>query len=102
MKEVEVDKHKILLVKSEGQFSAVGSLCSHYGVPLIKGNQRKLNILIRIQSYNVCTPCSGLHKAKVDSKLISSGYSNAWVSNCPGKSVCQDKRPDNRVAGRML
>ncbi|XP_012680667.2 apoptosis inducing factor mitochondria associated 4 [Clupea harengus] len=37
MKEVEVDKHKILLVKNEGQFSAVGSRCSHYGAPLVKG-----------------------------------------------------------------
>ncbi|XP_076138281.1 apoptosis inducing factor mitochondria associated 4 isoform X1 [Alosa pseudoharengus] len=37
MKEVEVDKHKILLVKSKGQFSAVGSRCSHYGAPLIMG-----------------------------------------------------------------
>lgn len=38
MKEVEVDHQKILLVRNEGQFSAVGTLCTHYGAPLIKGN----------------------------------------------------------------
>ncbi|XP_066534346.1 apoptosis inducing factor mitochondria associated 4 isoform X2 [Hoplias malabaricus] len=37
MKEVEVNHHKILLVRNEGKFSAVGSLCTHYGAPLIKG-----------------------------------------------------------------
>ncbi|KAI4878558.1 hypothetical protein NFI96_016752 [Prochilodus magdalenae] len=37
MKEVEVAHHKILLVRNEGKFSAVGSLCTHYGAPLIKG-----------------------------------------------------------------
>ncbi|TSN39313.1 Apoptosis-inducing factor 3 [Bagarius yarrelli] len=38
MKEVEVDHQKILLVRNEGQFSAVGALCTHYGAPLIKGS----------------------------------------------------------------
>ncbi|XP_030632608.1 apoptosis inducing factor mitochondria associated 4 [Chanos chanos] len=37
MKEVEVDQHKMLLVRSNGEFSAVGNLCTHYGAPLIKG-----------------------------------------------------------------
>uniref|UniRef100_A0A8C7GN43 Apoptosis inducing factor mitochondria associated 4 n=1 Tax=Oncorhynchus kisutch TaxID=8019 RepID=A0A8C7GN43_ONCKI len=37
MKEVEVDEQKILLVRTQGLYSAVGSKCSHYGAPLIKG-----------------------------------------------------------------
>ncbi|ROK28224.1 Apoptosis-inducing factor 3 [Anabarilius grahami] len=37
MKEVEVDRHKILLVRNKGEFAAVGGLCTHYGAPLIKG-----------------------------------------------------------------
>ncbi|XP_077063536.1 apoptosis inducing factor mitochondria associated 4 [Siphateles boraxobius] len=37
MKEVEVDQHKILLVRNKGEFAAVGGLCTHYGAPLIKG-----------------------------------------------------------------
>ncbi|KAI2656280.1 Apoptosis-inducing factor 3 [Labeo rohita] len=37
MKEVVVDESKILLVRNNGEFTAVGGLCSHYGVPLIKG-----------------------------------------------------------------
>ncbi|XP_067306716.1 apoptosis inducing factor mitochondria associated 4 [Pseudorasbora parva] len=37
MKEVELDQHKILLVRNKGEFAAVGGLCTHYGAPLIKG-----------------------------------------------------------------
>lgn len=37
MKEVTVGDQKVLLVRSEGQYSAVGGRCSHYGAPLIKG-----------------------------------------------------------------
>ncbi|XP_028976410.2 apoptosis inducing factor mitochondria associated 4 [Esox lucius] len=37
MKEVEVEEQKILLIRTQGQYSAVGSKCSHYGAPLIKG-----------------------------------------------------------------
>ncbi|KAM4796386.1 apoptosis-inducing factor 3-like [Rhinophrynus dorsalis] len=37
MREFEVQGHGILLVKSNGSFSAVGSKCSHYGAPLSKG-----------------------------------------------------------------
>lgn len=38
MKEVTVGDQKVLLVRTRGQYSAVGSQCSHYGAPLIKGN----------------------------------------------------------------
>uniref|UniRef100_A0AAY4D165 Rieske domain-containing protein n=1 Tax=Denticeps clupeoides TaxID=299321 RepID=A0AAY4D165_9TELE len=37
MKEVEVGQQKVLLVRGEAGFSAVGGLCSHYGAPLVKG-----------------------------------------------------------------
>ncbi|XP_056329563.1 apoptosis inducing factor mitochondria associated 4 [Danio aesculapii] len=37
MKQVLVDENKILLVRNNGEFTAVGGLCSHYGAPLIKG-----------------------------------------------------------------
>ncbi|XP_053363565.1 apoptosis inducing factor mitochondria associated 4 [Clarias gariepinus] len=37
MKEVELDNQKILLVRNEGEFRAMGALCSHYGAPLVKG-----------------------------------------------------------------
>lgn len=39
MKEVEVEGQRILLVRTQGQYSAVGTKCSHYGAPLIKGKQ---------------------------------------------------------------
>ncbi len=37
MKEVTVGEQKVLLVHSRGQYSAVGSQCSHYNAPLVKG-----------------------------------------------------------------
>ncbi|KAM4699305.1 apoptosis-inducing factor 3-like isoform 1-T2 [Discoglossus pictus] len=37
MREFQVQGHPILLVNSNGVFSAVGSKCSHYGAPLSKG-----------------------------------------------------------------
>ncbi|XP_033905208.3 apoptosis-inducing factor 3-like isoform X1 [Acipenser ruthenus] len=37
MREVEVGSHKVLLVRSEGGYSAVGNLCTHYGATLSKG-----------------------------------------------------------------
>ncbi|XP_042342326.1 apoptosis inducing factor mitochondria associated 4 [Plectropomus leopardus] len=37
MKEVTVGEQKVLLVRTRGQYSAVGSQCSHYNAPLAKG-----------------------------------------------------------------
>ncbi|XP_019944120.2 apoptosis inducing factor mitochondria associated 4 [Paralichthys olivaceus] len=37
MREVTVGEQKVLLVRTHGQYSAVGSQCSHYNAPLIKG-----------------------------------------------------------------
>ncbi|XP_078081057.1 apoptosis inducing factor mitochondria associated 4 isoform X2 [Mustelus asterias] len=37
MREVEIKNRKVLLIKSNGEFSAIGHLCSHYGSPLVKG-----------------------------------------------------------------
>ncbi|TWW77298.1 Apoptosis-inducing factor 3 [Takifugu flavidus] len=37
MKEVMVGEKKVLLVCSQGQYSAIGSQCSHYNAPLVKG-----------------------------------------------------------------
>ncbi|XP_067864314.1 apoptosis inducing factor mitochondria associated 4 [Heptranchias perlo] len=37
MREVEIENHKVLLIKSNGEFSALGHLCTHYGAPLVKG-----------------------------------------------------------------
>ncbi|XP_070761728.1 apoptosis inducing factor mitochondria associated 4 [Enoplosus armatus] len=37
MKEVTVGDQKVLLVCTQGQYSAVGSQCTHYSAPLVKG-----------------------------------------------------------------
>ncbi|XP_068615657.1 apoptosis-inducing factor 3-like [Brachionichthys hirsutus] len=37
MKEVTVGGQKVLLVRSQGQYSAVGTKCTHYNAPLVKG-----------------------------------------------------------------
>lgn len=37
MKEVAVEHHKVLVVRTDGRYSAVGSRCTHYNAPLVKG-----------------------------------------------------------------
>jgi len=37
MKEVEVGGQKVLLLKSQGKYHAVGAKCTHYGAPLVNG-----------------------------------------------------------------
>lgn len=37
MKEVAVENHKVLVVRTDGRYSAVGSRCTHYNAPLVKG-----------------------------------------------------------------
>ncbi|KAM9348867.1 apoptosis-inducing factor 3-like [Symphorus nematophorus] len=37
MMEVEVGHHSVLLTRTEGQYSAIGHQCTHYGAPLSKG-----------------------------------------------------------------
>ncbi|XP_069766842.1 apoptosis inducing factor mitochondria associated 4 [Narcine bancroftii] len=37
MREFEVENNKLLVIKSNGEFSAIGHLCAHCGVPLVKG-----------------------------------------------------------------
>ncbi|XP_029923933.1 apoptosis-inducing factor 3 [Myripristis murdjan] len=37
MMEVEVGHHNVLLMRSEGKYSATGNQCTHYGAPLSKG-----------------------------------------------------------------
>jgi len=37
MKEVEVGGVKVLLLKSQGTYHAMGAKCTHYGAPLVNG-----------------------------------------------------------------
>ncbi|XP_078278312.1 apoptosis-inducing factor 3-like [Rhinoraja longicauda] len=37
MREFEVENHKVLVIKSNGEFSAIGHLCAHNGAQLVKG-----------------------------------------------------------------
>ena len=38
MREVQVGEGKALLVRSEGEFNAIGPKCTHFGAPLVKGS----------------------------------------------------------------
>ena len=37
MREVDIGDSKALLVRQNGEFSAIGHKCTHYGAPLVKG-----------------------------------------------------------------
>ena len=37
MREVEVGKGKVLVVRDGSEFYALGNKCSHYSAPLVKG-----------------------------------------------------------------
>ena len=37
MQEVDIGESKALLIRQNGQFSAIGHKCTHYGAPLAKG-----------------------------------------------------------------
>lgn len=37
MKEVDIGDSKALLVRQNGEFTAIGHKCTHYGAPLVKG-----------------------------------------------------------------
>lgn len=39
MREVELGWGKVLLVKDNGEFHALGHKCPHYGAPLVKGEK---------------------------------------------------------------
>lgn len=39
MREVELGWGKVLLLKDNGEFHALGHKCPHYGAPLVKGKQ---------------------------------------------------------------
>ena len=41
MREVEVGEHKVLLVRLDGEFYAVGGECTHFGAPLADGTIHK-------------------------------------------------------------
>lgn len=49
MRAVEVGeaKVKVLLVKENDQFYAVGGKCSHYSAPLVKGELYKVSTILR-------------------------------------------------------
>ncbi|GCC23662.1 hypothetical protein chiPu_0002060 [Chiloscyllium punctatum] len=37
MREIEINNHKLLLIKANGEFSTIGHLCTHYGSQLVNG-----------------------------------------------------------------
>ncbi|XP_059187276.1 apoptosis inducing factor mitochondria associated 4 [Centropristis striata] len=107
MKEVTVGEQKVLLVRTRGQFSAVGSQCSHYNAPLIKG--ALVGDRVRCPFHGACfnvrtgdieeypgldsLPC---YKVKVDDgKVYVSVSKNSLKSTRRVKEMCGMK-PDSK------
>ncbi|XP_036392408.1 apoptosis inducing factor mitochondria associated 4 [Megalops cyprinoides] len=105
MLEVEVGQQKVLLVRSEGEYSAVGSLCTHYGAPLSKGalSGSKVRCPWHGACFNVKTgdieeypgldslPC---YKVKIENDKVF-----VTVSKKAAKLVKRVKEMGSRVAG---
>ncbi|KAM9788521.1 apoptosis-inducing factor 3-like [Neosynchiropus ocellatus] len=95
MMEVKVGHHSVLLTRTEGRYSAVGSQCTHYGAPLSKGviSGHRVRCPWHGACFNVhtgdleehpgldCLPC---HKVKVENNKV-------YVS-VNKKTVIQEKR----------
>ncbi|XP_051536984.1 apoptosis-inducing factor 3 isoform X1 [Myxocyprinus asiaticus] len=81
MMEVEVGHHNILLIRSDGVYSAISNQCTHYGAPLSKGvlSGHRVRCPWHGSCFNVktgdleeypgidCLPC---HKVKVDNSKV--------------------------------
>ncbi|XP_051956695.1 apoptosis-inducing factor 3 [Xyrauchen texanus] len=81
MMEVEVGHHNILLIRSDGVYSAISNQCTHYGAPLSKGvlSGHRVRCPWHGSCFNVktgdleeypgidCLPC---HKVKVENSKV--------------------------------
>ena len=52
MKEISVGNYKALLVRDQGEYSAIGPKCTHYGAPLAKGSLK--NGTVRCPWHGAC------------------------------------------------
>uniref|UniRef100_A0AAR2LQU1 Rieske domain-containing protein n=1 Tax=Pygocentrus nattereri TaxID=42514 RepID=A0AAR2LQU1_PYGNA len=131
MKEVEVNHHKIVLVRNEGKFSAVGGLCTHYGAPLIKGalvgnrvrcpwhgacfNTTTGDIeeypgLDSLPTYKVCLKSLTLWKLRklTQCRIILGCISSCpmfmclWCSTGPASLQCAETLRQNNYGGRII
>lgn len=71
MKEFTVEEAKVLLVKDQGRFHAIGGKCTHYGAGLSKGTDQ----------YDPCSRCV------MREPFLAGAYSNGYV-RCPWHGAC--------------
>uniref|UniRef100_A0A8C5N9B5 Apoptosis-inducing factor 3-like n=1 Tax=Gouania willdenowi TaxID=441366 RepID=A0A8C5N9B5_GOUWI len=112
MKEVSVGDQKVLLVRTQGQYSAVGNKCSHYNAPLIKGVL--VGDRVRCPFHGACFNVKtgdiedypGLdslprHKVKVEDGKVYVVI-NKKVRDRPASLVCAETLRQNSFQGRII
>ena len=52
MREINIGRSKVLLVREQGKYSAVGHKCTHYGAQLVKGSLK--NGIVRCPYHGAC------------------------------------------------
>uniref|UniRef100_A0AAR2J688 Rieske domain-containing protein n=1 Tax=Pygocentrus nattereri TaxID=42514 RepID=A0AAR2J688_PYGNA len=115
MKEVEVNHHKIVLVRNEGKFSAVGGLCTHYGAPLIKG--ALVGNRVRCPWHGACFNTTtgdieeypGLDSLPTYKVCLKMGCISScpmfmclWCSTGPASLQCAETLRQNNYGGRII
>ncbi|KAM6986119.1 apoptosis-inducing factor 3-like [Aplochiton taeniatus] len=105
MMEVNVRRHSVLLARSEGQYSAIGNQCTHYGAPLSQGvlSGHRVRCPWHGACFNVhtgdleeypgmdCLPC---HKVKVENKKVYVSINKKAIRQSKRiKGMCR-RRPD--------
>ncbi|KPP63959.1 apoptosis-inducing factor 3-like [Scleropages formosus] len=109
MMEVEVGHQNVLLIHSEGEYSAIGNQCTHYGAPLSKGvlSGTRVRCPWHGSCFNVktgdleeypgidCLPC---HKVKVqNNKVYVSINKKSLRKSKRLKDMCSRVPGDNRT-----
>uniref|UniRef100_A0A671XKJ6 Apoptosis inducing factor mitochondria associated 4 n=1 Tax=Sparus aurata TaxID=8175 RepID=A0A671XKJ6_SPAAU len=123
MREVAVEEQNVLLVRTKGQYSAVGSRCSHYNAPLIKGALvgERVRCPFHGASFNVktgdieeypgldCLPCYKVkhvyrdqHLMPINIHLGITPVLNSFVISGPAALVCAETLRQHCYQGRII
>lgn len=95
MREVSVGGQLVLLVRTQGQYHAVGSKCSHYNGSLVKGKGRAILPQLKLTSNFIMHLNIHIHLVCDEVITSSSGAAGALLGDkvrCPLHGACFNVR----------